>query len=93
MSKQYEIEITPEDIKAGVIEDVKKQISQMGYGMMQDFDYEGVAKNMMQKQETVEKKYEELQAEAVMNRISETVTLTPKSLTLDEYKEMVEQMQ
>lgn len=92
MSKKYEIEITPEKIKAGVVEDVKKQLAQYGYGMMGDFDYEGAANRMMEKQETVQKKYDELLAEEVMNRITEEVTLIEKKISVDDYKEIIEQL-
>jgi len=91
LAKQHELEISPESVREGVKADIQAQLMQYGYGMMDGFDFDSAADRMMQKQETVQKKYEELLANKVMDKISDTVTLVEKKIGMDEYDEIVKQ--
>ncbi|MFT4567223.1 MAG: trigger factor [Saprospiraceae bacterium] len=91
LAKQYEIEVTPESVKEGVKADIQAQLTQYGYGMMDGFDFDAAADRMMEKQETVQKKYEEILAKEVMDKISEKVALVEKKISLKEYEEIVKQ--
>ena len=48
---------------------------------------------LMQNQETVQKEYEELLAERVLDKVCELVTLQEKSVSLEEYKGIVKSLQ
>ena len=91
LAKEYEIEVSPEQIKEGVKKDIEAQLMQYGYGMMEGFDFDAAADRMMEKQETVQKKYEELLANLVMDAISEKVALVEKKIGMEEYDEIVKQ--
>jgi anion-transporting ArsA/GET3 family ATPase len=58
---------------------------------MEGFDFDAAADRMMEKQETVQKKYEEILAKEVMDKISEKVALVEKKISLKEYEEIVKQ--
>lgn len=92
LSKDYEINITPDDIKNGMIEKFKAQFAQYG-GAMGDFDYGSFADKMMQNQESVQKEYEELLAERVLDKIVDSVQLNEEKIDLDKYKEIVNELQ
>ena len=91
LNKKYEINITIEDIKAAMIEKFKAQFAQYGYGMMGDMDYDGIADRMMQNQESVQKEYEELLAEGIMDKIVEEVSLKDKVISTEEYKKILDE--
>ena len=92
LSAAYEIEITPEDIKNAFIEKTKAQFAQYGYGMMGDFDYGSMAERMMQNQESVQKEYDEILAERVLDQILENVSLKEEVVSTEEYKKIVEDL-
>jgi len=48
---------------------------------------------MMQNQESVQKEYEELMAEKVLDSILGTVKLADKEISIEEYKKIVEELQ
>ena len=90
LSKQFEIEITPQAIKDSIIAKLKAQFGAYSYA---GIDYDQMAQNVLQKQEHVEKEYEELMAEEVLNAVLEAVTLEEKILSFEEYKEVVQELQ
>jgi trigger factor len=90
LSKQFEIEITPQAIKDSIIAKLKAQFGAYSYA---GIDYDQMAQNVLQKQEHVEKEYEELMAEEVLNAVLEEVTLKEKKLSFEEYKEVVQELQ
>ena len=92
LSASYEIEITPDDIKNAFIEKTKAQFAQYGYGMMGDFDYGSMAERMMQNQESVQKEYDEILAERVLDQVLENVLLKEEVVTTEEYKKIVEDL-
>ncbi len=92
LNEKYKIEISKEDIKLAMIEKFKAQFAQYGYGMMGEIDYDGFAERMMQNQESVQKEYEEILAERIMDRVVEEVSLVEKQIAVEEYKEIVEEL-
>lgn len=93
LSKKYEIKVGPEEIRSAMIEKFKAQFAQYGYGgAMGEMDYEGIGDRMMQNQESVQKEYEELLAEGVLDNILKEVTLVEKEVSSEEYKKIVEDL-
>ena len=92
LGKKYEIEVDVEDIKKSMIEKTKAQFAQYGYGLMQDFDYEGMAERMMQNQEQVQKEFDEILAERVLDHVLDNVSLKNLSINTEEYKSIVEDL-
>ena len=77
-----------------MIEKFKAQFAQ--YGMAAGLDsinYDDVAQRMMENQESVQKEYEELLAEKVLDSILDSVALEDKEVSIDEYKKIVEELQ
>lgn len=91
MSKKFDIDITYDMIKEGVKMDLQRQFQQYGYGM-EEFDFDNAAERMMKKEETVNNKYRELEAELVLNHIMESVTLIENKITVQEAEAIIEQM-
>jgi trigger factor len=91
ISKQYDLKIEPEELRNSI---KAKIIQQFGsYGAYPGMNFDDMTNRIMQNQETVQKEYEELLAEKVLDKISEVVTLTEKRVSLEEYKEIVRSLQ
>jgi len=91
IAKNEEIEITPEDIKAGLRIKIERQFAQ--YGGYPGINYDDMVNRLAQNQETVQKEYEELLAESVLNKALTMVKLKTKTVSLDEYKDIVTKLQ
>ncbi len=92
--KSESIDVTIEEIRAAMIEKFKAQFAQYGAGVgLGDIDYDGFADRMMENQESVQKEYEELMAEKVLESVIGTVKLDEKEITIDEYKAIVDELQ
>ncbi len=91
IAKNEEIEITPEDIKAGLRIKIERQFAQ--YGGYPGINYDDMVNRLAQNQETVQKEYEELLAESVLNKALTMVKLKTKTVSLDEYKDIVAKLQ
>jgi trigger factor len=91
IAKQEEIEITPEDIKAGLRKKIERQFAQ--YGGYPGINYDDMVNRLAQNQETVQKEYEELLAESVLEKALGMVKLKTKKVSLDEYKGIVTKLQ
>ncbi len=94
ITKKEGLDVGVEDIRTSMIEKFKAQFAQYGYGAgLDSINYEDVADRMMQNQESVQKEYEELLAEKVLDSILGSVTLEDKEVSIDEYKKIVEELQ
>ncbi|MEL6388931.1 MAG: trigger factor [Bacteroidota bacterium] len=93
LAKEYEINITPEAIRASLVEKFKAQFAQYGYGQMGDLDFDGIGDRMMQNQESVQKEYEELLSQEVLDQIMERVTLAERKINMEEYQQMIDDFQ
>lgn len=94
ITKKEGLDVGVEDIRTSMIEKFKAQFAQYGYGAgLDSINYEDVADRMMQNQESVQKEYEELLAEKVLDSILGSVTLEEKEVSIDEYKKIVEELQ
>ena len=91
IAKKEEIEITPEDIRAGLKKKIERQFAQ--YGGYPGINYDDMVDRLAQNQETVQKEYEELLAENVLDKALEMVKLKTKAVSLDEYKDIVAKLQ
>lgn len=91
VSKRYDIRIEPDDLRNSI---KAKIIQQFGsYGTYPGINFDDMTNRIMQNQETVEKEYEELLAEKVLDKLCDVVTLSEKKLSLNEYKEIVKSLQ
>ncbi len=94
ITKKDSLDVSAEDIRTSMIGKFKAQFAQYGYGAgLDSINYEDVADRMMQNQESVQKEYEELLAEKVLDSILESVTLEDKEVSIEEYKKIVEELQ
>ncbi len=94
VTKKENIDVSAQDIRTSMIEKFKAQFAQYGYGAgLDSINYEDVADRMMQNQESVQKEYEELMAEKVLDSILGTVKLADKEISIEEYKKIVEELQ
>ena len=91
IASQEKIEITPEDIKAGLRKKIERQFAQ--YGGYPGINYDDMVNRLAQNQETVQKEYEELLAESVLDKALTMVKLKTKTVSLDEYKDIVAKLQ
>lgn len=94
ITKKDSLDVSIEEVRTSMIEKFKAQFAQYGYGAgLDSINYEDVADRMMQNQESVQKEYEELLAEKVLDNILGSVTLEDKEVSIDEYKKIVEELQ
>lgn len=91
VAKNNDIKLESEDLRAALKAKIEKQFAQ--YGGYPGINYDDMADRLMQNQETVQKEYEELLAERVLDKVYELVSLKDKEVTLDEYKEIVKALQ
>lgn len=91
VAKENEVAITHEDLKEAFLVKIKKQFAQ--FGGYPGINYDDMVNRLMQNQETVQKEYEELLAERVLDKVCELVTLQEKSVSLEEYKGIVKSLQ
>jgi len=93
VSKKHELTIDPGEIKKSMVDKFKAQFAQYGYGAMGDMDFDSIGERMMQNQESVQKEYEELLAEKVLDTVIAHVSLQDKEVTSEEYRTIVEELQ
>lgn len=86
LAKMFEVEVTPEDIKAAMENKVRNYFGQ--YGMDEAYVNEIMGK-MLQNQEEVNKTYEELQAGKLFTKIGETVKHKENKISLEDFNEKV----
>jgi trigger factor len=90
IGKKYEIDVQPEELKASMVEKVKKMMQAYNYPGM---DYEGMAQNMLQQPEKVREEFEEVYARKVFDEIMQSVTLKKNKIDLEDYKNRVKKLQ
>jgi len=93
LAKDYDIQITPEQIKASMVSKFQAQFAQYGMGAMGGMDFNDIGDRMMQNQESVQKEYEELLAETVLDKTLENVTLVEQKIDVQAYKDIVAELQ
>lgn len=86
LAKQFEVEVTHEDIRESMTNKVRNYFGQ--YGMDESYTAEILGK-MMQNQEEVNKTYEELQAGKLFTKIGETVKHKENKISLEDFNEKV----
>ncbi len=91
VAKKEEIEVTSEDLKTSLRIKIERQFAQ--YGGYPGVNYDDMVNRLMQNQETVQKEYEELLAEKVLDKGLSMVSLKTKNVSLDEYKEIMKELQ
>lgn len=90
LSKEYDITIEPQAIKDSVY---RKLYRQFGAYNMEGFDLNQMVERVLRNRESVEKEYEELLAEEVMNQVVEKVSLVEEILSQEEYQLKIKDMQ
>lgn len=91
IAKAHDLEIGPDEIKAALRIKIEKQFAQ--FGGYPGINYDDMVNRLMQNQETIQKEYEELLAEKVLDKVCDIVELKPKNVSLDKYKEIVKELQ
>ncbi|MDF1694227.1 MAG: trigger factor [Saprospiraceae bacterium] len=86
LSKQFEVEVSPEEIREAMANKVRSYFGQ--YGMDESYVNEILGK-MLQNQEEVNKTYEELQAGKLFTKIGETVSHIENKISLEDFNEKV----
>ncbi len=92
LSEQYQIEITKEMIQEGLKKELQEQFIEYGYDI-EGMDFERMTSSMMEREDKVKKKFEELFAEEILEKIYITVKLEEKMISVEEYSEILEQIQ
>lgn len=90
IAENYDIKIEAEDLRSFIKDKIIRQFGQYGYPGL---NFDDMTNRVMQNQQTVQKEYEELLAERVMDEIYQKVSLEEKKLSLQEYKETVKSLQ
>mgnify|MGYP000394770601 CR=1 FL=1 len=89
LSKQFEVDVQPEDIREAMAQKVRSYFGQ--YGM--DESYMGdILNRMLQNQEEVNKTYEELQAGKLFEKIGNTVGKKENSISIEKFNEAVKEL-
>lgn len=91
IAKENNLEVGPDEIKAALRIKIEKQFAQ--FGGYPGINYDDMVERLMQNQETIQKEYEELLAEKVLDKVCELVELKPKNVSLEEYKAIVKELQ
>ena len=92
LAKNYDIQITPDLVKTALVDKFKAQFAQYGQAMG-SMDFGDIGERLMQNQEAVQKEYEELLAETVLDKIVENITLVEQKISVAGYKDIVEELQ
>jgi trigger factor len=91
VSKENEITVTPEEIKEHTRQQIFAQYGQYFGGMDIDKVLGEWADGMLKKREHVEKTYQELLNEKLMDFIKQQVTIDEKTVSLEEFKNLNKQ--
>lgn len=90
IGSKFKIEVLPDDIKASMVDKVKKMMQSYNYPGL---DYEAMAQNLMQQPEKVREEFEEVYARKVFDQIMDSVTLKKTKIDIEDYKERVKKLQ
>lgn len=86
LAKDHKIEVGHEDVKARITAQVAGYMGQ--YGMSGEY-VDNMVNKLLQDRTQVNKVYEELLADRVFEKVGETVTVTKKKVTTEEFKDIV----
>lgn len=87
LAKANDIEVGSDDVKAHVQKKINSYMGQYGnMGMNTDT----IVEQYLQNQEQVNKEYEEILAERVLDKVYEKVSLVTKDVTMEEFNAMVQ---
>jgi trigger factor len=92
IAEKEDIKVTSDEIKEQFRVKFEEQLRQWGYGSMEGINMGDIVDRMMQNQEEVEKTFEEIRSNKVMDSIMNTIQLSPKEVTKEEYQEIVKKL-
>ena len=88
LSKQFEIEVQPEEIQNHFIGQVRQYMGQYG---MDDAFLAQTAQRLMQDQEQVNKAYEEILAEKILSTVNEKVKVENSDISVDDFNAAIKE--
>lgn len=88
LAKQFEVEVTADDVRSAMTEKVRNYFGQYGQ-QMDDEMLENVMGKMYQNQEEVNKTYEALQAGQLFKKIGDTVSKNEVKTTIEKFNAKV----
>ncbi len=91
LTRSFDLEVSPEEVSEKFKDQVRGYFAQSG--MDNEEFVNSMAARLMQDQKQYEKTYEDLMADKLFEAISEKVTIEEKPISLDAFKEVVEQIQ
>ena len=89
LAKKYDVKVEQEDIHQRFVQQAQSYLGQ--YGADPSL-LNGIVENLMKNQEQVNRAYEEVQADKVFGKIAEVVTQTEESVSVEEFNELVKQL-
>jgi trigger factor len=90
VTKEHEMQVTPEEIKQYTRQMVQNQLIQYGLGQMPDEQLDNFGKRYMEDKKHIQKTHELLLEEKVMNHLKQFIVINEKPISLEDYNKKVE---
>lgn len=90
VTKEHEMQVTPEEIKQYTRQMVQNQLIQYGLGQMPDEQLDNFGKRYMEDKKHIQKTHELLLEEKVMNHLKQLIVINEKPISLEDYNKKVE---
>ncbi len=92
LTEQENIQISDQEIRQHMKFQFMAQLRQWGYSSLGDINIDDIVEKMMSKQDDVEKAYDEIRSERVMDAIVAKINIERKEISKEAFEKMVEEI-